>query len=292
MSEGKKHSADEIRRVADRLEASEVAKEIYLMVGNSLANDEYHGRDIVDILRQAADAECELVTLKARVAELELYKKRVEEDIRAAWKSAEDEKSKREEVEIERDSLKTSLAETRRKWLCHETACKTCDCRVSKLDKTGRTDFLCDCSKQDGVTANDIVGAAKAACVGIVSELLKCDKSLGLDVWKVADDTGINTTICGDGGMFIAEDDCFSTIDAKHIVALHNIWLKAVTAFGANGKVPQRNCEKFPSFDAALEAFLAFCPNEQGKPCDDCPYEGEYSCMGRWLMDQEKGEGK
>lgn len=43
---------DEIRRVADRLEQSGAAKEIYLMVGNSLANDEYHGEDIVAMLRQ------------------------------------------------------------------------------------------------------------------------------------------------------------------------------------------------------------------------------------------------
>lgn len=244
MSEGKKHSADEIRRVADRLEASGAAKEIYLMVGNSLANDEYHGSDIVAMLRRAADAECELVTLKARVAELELFKKRVAEDVREAWKSEAAAKSRQEDAEIERDDAKARLKE------------------------------------------------ARAACTGIVAELLKCDKSLGLDVWKVADDTGINTTICGEGGMYIAEDDCFSTTDAKHIVALHNIWLKAVTAFGANGKVPQLNCEKYPNYEAALEAFLAFCPSEQGKPCEGCPYEGEYSCMGRWLMDQEKGEGK
>ena len=62
------YSADEIRRVADRLEASGATKDIYLVVGNSLANDEYHGSDIVDMLRQAADAESELETLKARVA--------------------------------------------------------------------------------------------------------------------------------------------------------------------------------------------------------------------------------
>ena len=65
------YSADEIRRVADRLEASGAAKEIYLMVGNSLANDEYHGRDIVDMLRQAADAEEELANLKTTSGELE-----------------------------------------------------------------------------------------------------------------------------------------------------------------------------------------------------------------------------
>ena len=46
------YTPDEIRRVADRLEQSGVAKEIYLMVGNSLANDEYHGEDIVAMLRQ------------------------------------------------------------------------------------------------------------------------------------------------------------------------------------------------------------------------------------------------
>ena len=46
------YTPDEIRRVADRLEQSGAAKEIYLMVGNSLANDEYHGEDIVAMLRQ------------------------------------------------------------------------------------------------------------------------------------------------------------------------------------------------------------------------------------------------
>lgn len=75
-----------------------------------------------------------------------------------------------------------------------------------------------------------------ANCIGIVEELLKCNKSFGFDIWKVADDTGINTTICGDGGMFIAEDECFSMADAKHIVSLHNLWLKAVAAFGGKGK--------------------------------------------------------
>lgn len=43
---------DEIRRVADRMEESGVTRDIYLMVGNSLANDEYHGSDIVAMLRQ------------------------------------------------------------------------------------------------------------------------------------------------------------------------------------------------------------------------------------------------
>ena len=36
--------------------------------------------------------------------------------------------------------------------------------------------------------------------------------------------------------MFIAEDECFSMADAKHIVSLHNLWLKAVAAFGGKGK--------------------------------------------------------
>lgn len=46
------YTADEIRRVADRIEARGVSKEIYIMVGNSLANDEYHVSDIVAMLRQ------------------------------------------------------------------------------------------------------------------------------------------------------------------------------------------------------------------------------------------------
>lgn len=91
------------------------------------------------------------------------------------------------------------------------------------------------CTKQSCAELRRHLGIA-ANCIGIVEELLKCNKSFGFDIWKVADDTGINTTICGDGGMFIAEDECFSMADAKHIVSLHNLWLKAVAAFGWKGK--------------------------------------------------------
>ena len=58
------------------------------------------------------------------------------------------------ETDDKRIKAESALTETRLKWLCHETACKTCPCRASKTDETGRTRHLCDCARQETVLSN------------------------------------------------------------------------------------------------------------------------------------------
>lgn len=141
--------------------------------------------------------------LKNKIQTLEGERKALQEQVFELTALVRETDDKRIKAEFE-------LTETRLKWLCHETACKTCPCRASKTDETGRTRHLCDCTRNEMVLGH-----------------------------------------------------------------------------------PEKNCAKFATYDDALAAFRQFCQNENGVPCDGCPYEGTtFSCMARWLMDTEKkGKG-
>ena len=168
--------------------------------------------DLKGMLLQAADLEEELkrsiADTHAALVERDALKAQLAESD-AKWASrVELQKRCTETVQNELNQVRALLDETRRKWLCHATACKACPDRVSKTDATGRTDHLCDCTRQE----------------------------------QVAERLALN---------------------------------------GA----------QFDTYDEALAAFLKFCRNEHGVPCNGCPYAGtEFSCMARWLYDRaQKG---
>ena len=88
------------------------------------------------------------------------------------------------------------------------------------------------CTKQSCAELRRHLGIA-ANCIEIVRELVSAGAKFGRlsdGEWKVNNENGMNTTICDGSGMFIAE--CFALSDARHIVAIHNIWLRAFKQFG------------------------------------------------------------
>lgn len=58
------------------------------------------------------------------------------------------------------------LARTRRRWLCHDTACRVCPNRVTKQNDEGRTESICDCTMQEIVAERD---KFKSAYFGIMT---------------------------------------------------------------------------------------------------------------------------
>lgn len=130
-------------------------------------NETKKTNDLRAMLLQAADLEEELkrsiADTHAALAERDALQAQLAESD-SKWKSiVELQKRCTETVQNELDKVRTLLDETRLKWSCHETACKTCPCRVSKTDEAGRTHHLCDCTRQETVLRHMEMNCAKFA---------------------------------------------------------------------------------------------------------------------------------
>ena len=81
---------------------------------------------------------------------------------------------------------------------------------------------------------NEIFNIA-ATCIGIVKEIVKCQWPNADDPNEWYHDANQNEVIDEKSGEEVFCDPHYM-IDADHIVALHNIWIKAVAAFGGEVK--------------------------------------------------------
>lgn len=70
-----------------------------------------------------------------------------------------------------------------------------------------------------------------ATCIGIVEEMVKCSESTITGYkWIEGKEDGNIVALTEDGRIFVATGVPIMT--RPHIVALHNLWLKVVAAFG------------------------------------------------------------
>lgn len=142
MSEQKRYTSQELRQTAGM---DFYATKLGLDDRPDLT-DEIHS-----MLRQAAETEEENAVLKA---------------------NDQNAKGKIKNLVAIVNGLEAKLAETQRRWLCREAACKTCPSRVTKTDGTGRTEHVCDCTKPDDAQAkgSDLIERIKRR----IEELGKC----------------------------------------------------------------------------------------------------------------------